>query len=121
MHVVSSAMFPVPLVRRSSAVPCGVWSLTSGEVQPVGHDLAVLALPVPYPLKAVPIAGALAVHSQRVAWASPLLQSALPLGLGGSPTSHASLCVVKVCEEALALPMVVGSDRAWKVDGPVGA
>ena len=121
MHVVRRSLFPVPLARRLAAVPCKVWPLASGEVQPVGHDLAVLALPMPNPLKAVPIAGALSVHSERVAWAPPLLQSALPLGLGGSPTSHASLCMVEVCEEMLALPVVVGSDRAWEVDWSIGA
>ena len=56
-----------------TAVVGGVRLPTAGEVKTVGHGNAILALPVPFPLEAVPFVDAFPVDFEGYAVSSPLL------------------------------------------------
>ena len=96
-------------------MPGWVRPLATGDVEPVRHDRAVLALPVSNPLKAVAIASAPAVDVQGVAVSAPLLKPALSFGCTGAAASDAGLRVGEGSEEVLALPVHVGAELAREV------
>ena len=57
----------------STAVVGGMRLSTAGEVKAVGHGNAILALPVPFPLEAVPFVDAFPVDFEGYAVSPPLL------------------------------------------------
>ena len=56
-----------------TAVVGGVWLTTAREVKAMGHRNTVLALPVPFPLDAVPLLDAFSVDFEGDAVSPPLL------------------------------------------------
>ena len=121
VHVIEVPLRPGPFPGLPTAVPSRVWSLAAGDVQPVGHDCAILALPVPYPLQTVPVGGAPLVYLQGVTGPSPLLELSLSFGSTGASALAASLRAGKGGEEVLTLPVHVRADFAREMDRPVGA
>ena len=85
----------------------------------VGHDLAVLALPVSLPLEAVPVADSSPVYVERRAVRAPLPEASLSFGVGGHSATYAGLCVCVLLNTMLALPVTVCADGAREVTGPV--
>ena len=95
MHVIEVPVRPEPFPGLPPTVSSRVWSLAASDVQPVGHNRTVLALPVPYPLQTMPVGGASLVYLQWVAGPSPLLEPALSFGSAGTPALAAGLGVGK--------------------------
>ena len=93
----------------------------AGEVESVGHDVAVLAFPVPLPVETMSSFDSFPVDFQGDVLAPPLLELALAFGVGGAAASEASLGLAVVLEEVLAGPVSVGALFAGEVDWPVGS
>ena len=68
----------------SSSVTGRVWPAAAGEVESVGHGVAILAFPVALPLETVPFLDAFPVDVQWIAVPPPLLECSLSFGVGGS-------------------------------------
>ena len=90
-----------------TSVVGGVRLPAAREVKAMGHRTTVLALPVPFPLDAMPLLDALPVDLEGDAMSPPLLQFALSLSMGGAATSEAGLGFAIVLEVVLAGPVPI--------------
>ena len=81
------------------------------------HEAAPMALP----LGLVAMRQPTQMNSQRLTWASPLLQSTLSLGLGGPSTATAARGQMVKPQHMLSMPVVIRSLRSWLPCRALGA